>query len=131
MFNEFINTGGASAGDPYANIQIDLNAVKVVTKPAKPFEDKTEEEKMKDAEKRDGIKSNLKTTKKDFDDAASKGKKGVRFGKSTTYQVNKDSDDSGIFNSDDMGDDKGSPRLRKKVIEEKDLSDGRDEKEKA
>ena len=82
---------GGESSDPYANIQIDLNAVSVATKQAtqaKPFEKKTEEEKQKDAENRSaaGIKSNLKTTKEDFENAA-KNKKEVRFGKSTTYQM--------------------------------------------
>ena len=50
---------------------------------SKPFEAKTEEEKVKDAESRT-VKSNLKTTKSDFAKAA-ENKKEVRFGKSTTY----------------------------------------------
>lgn len=61
-----------------------------------------------------GNKSNLKTTKEDF--AKKDGeKKGVRFGKSITYEVG-EGDDSVLSD--------------KKIIGEKDLSDGRDEKEK-
>ena len=71
----------------------------------------------------------MKTTKADFDKAA-ENKKEVKWGKTTTYQVNVDSDDSGLFNNADMmRDGKGSPRP-KKVIGETDLSDGRDEVEK-
>ena len=77
------------------------------------------------------MKSNLKTTKEDFENAA-KSKKEVRFGKSTTYQVARDEEDDGTFNNADLDrDGKGSPRPTKKIIEEVDLSDGRDEKEKA
>ena len=127
--------GAPSGDDPYANIQIDLNAVSAAAKQAtqsKPFEKKTEEEKQADAAKRSaGMKSNLKTTKEDFDNAA-KSKKEVRFGKSTTYQVARDEDDDGTFNNADLDKDgKGSPRPDKKIIDEVDLSDGRDEKEKA
>ncbi len=53
----------------------------------------------------------MKTTKEDFELAA-KNKKEVRFGKSTTYDVDNPKDD------------------HKKVIDEKDISDGRDEIEK-
>ena len=60
---------GASSGaavpsdDPYANIDIDLTKI-TVPKIAKPFEQKTEEEKQEDALKRkdSDVKSNLKTT---------------------------------------------------------------------
>lgn len=73
----------------------------------------------------------MKTTKSDFEKAA-ENKKGVRFGKSTTYQVDVDSDDSGFYNRVDMNKEggKGSPRLSKKIVAETDLSDGRDEAEK-
>lgn len=57
-----------------------------------------------------GVRSSLKTTKEDFELAA-KNKKEVRFGKSTTYDVDNPTDD------------------QKKVIDEKDISDGRDETE--
>ena len=121
--------GAASGDDPYANIAIDFSKVKAAPIAAKPFEAKTEEEKQKDAEART-IKSSLKTTKADFAKAA-ENKKEVRFGKSTTYQVNAESDDSGHFNKADMTlDGRGSPRPTKKVIQETDLSDGRDEAEK-
>ncbi len=56
------------------------------------------------------MRSSLKTTKEDFELAA-KNKKEVRFGKSTTYDVDNPTDD------------------QKKVIDEKDISDGRDETE--
>ena len=61
------------------------------------------------------MRSNLKTTKEDFDNAQ-KNKKEVRFGKSITYQVDQvDSQTSLKYDGE------------KKVIEEKDISDGRDE----
>jgi len=55
-----------------------------VTIPSKPFEKKTEEEKVEDKKTLGSNKSSLKTTKEDFDKAAS-SKKEVRFGKSITY----------------------------------------------
>jgi hypothetical protein len=61
--------------------------VKKAEKPSKPFEQRTEEEKAKDQEVKQSTlnqKSNLKTTKDDLDGGK---KKEVRFGKSTTYQV--------------------------------------------
>ena len=80
------STAAPASDDPYANIDIDFTKVKQAKKPAKAFEEKTEEEKVKDAEKRNiSVKSNLKTTTSDFENAAAKGKKEVRFGKSTTY----------------------------------------------
>ena len=108
--------GAAPSDDPYANIAIDFSKVKAAPIASKPFEAKTEEEKNKDAESR-VVKSNLKTTKSDFANAA-ENKRNVRFGKSTTYQINADSDDSGLYNKADMGvDGRGSPRPdRKKVI---------------
>ena len=123
-----VGGGGAAAGDdPYANIALDLTKVKAAPVAAKPFEAKTEEEKQKDAERRGSIKSNLKTTKADFDKAA-ESKKEVRFGKSTTYEVNLRSDEAGSYNTADMEKDgRGSPRPAKNVIKETDLSDGRDE----
>lgn len=92
---------------------MDLSKVKTVTIPSKPFEKKSEEEKMND--KQLGNKSNLKTTKEDFAKKADGEKKGVRFGKSITYEVG-EGDESVLSD--------------KKIIGEKDLSDGRDEKEK-
>jgi hypothetical protein len=113
--------GGAS-NDPYANIDLDLSKVKQVALPAKPFEKKSEEEKVEDAKQRGSIRSNLKTTKEDFDKAAL-AKKEVRFGKSITYQVEGDNDSS------QANDSKVEAQKAKTIIEEKDLSDGRDEKE--
>ncbi len=113
--------GGAS-NDPYANIDLDLSKVKQVALPAKPFEKKSEEEKVEDAKQRGSIRSNLKTTKEDFDKAAL-AKKEVRFGKSITYQVEGDND------SNQANDSKVEAQKAKTIIEEKDLSDGRDEKE--
>lgn len=75
---------GSASNDPYANIDLDLSKVKQVALPAKPFEKKSEEEKVEDAKQRGSIRSNLKTTKEDFDKAAL-AKKEVRFGKSITY----------------------------------------------
>lgn len=85
-------------------------------------------------------KSNLK---KDFDDKKGKDnthndedehkrKRSVSFGKSTTYEVEKlDSEASTEFINKEGAGGKGSPRPNdKKVIAEKDLSDGRSEKEK-
>lgn len=83
MVGGLVNTG-ATDDDPYANIDIDLSKVKTAVKPGKPFEQKTEEEKVADAERRGSIKSNLKTTKEDFE-KAKQNKKEVRFGKSITY----------------------------------------------
>ncbi len=51
-------------------------------------------------------------------------KKEVRFGKSITYQVEGDNDSSSQAN-----DSKVEAQKVKNIIEEKDLSDGRDEKE--
>ena len=66
------------------------------------------------------------------DDEKSK-RRGVTFGQSTTYEVEV-GDESGEFHTKDVArDGKGSPRPGggdKKVIAEKDLSDGRSEKEK-
>ena len=115
--------GGAS-NDPYANIDLDLSKVKTVALPSKPFEKKSEEEKVEDAKQRGSMRSNLKTTKEDFDKAAL-AKKEVRFGKSITYQVEGDNDSSSQAN-----DSKVEAQKAKTIIEEKDLSDGRDEKEK-
>jgi len=122
----------AASNDPYANTAIDLNKVKVTAVAAKPFEKKSEEEKMQDAEKRGSIKSNLKTTKDDFKKAEEKGKKEVRFGRSSTYTFdNSDDDEKEDFNNENVTG-KGSPRPSAKVpVSEVDLSDGRDEKEKA
>lgn len=64
----------------------------------------------------------MKTTKEDFDKAAL-AKKEVRFGKSITYQVEGDNDSS------QANDSKVEAQKAKTIIEEKDLSDGRDEKE--
>ena len=111
-----IGGGAAASDDPYANIAIDLSKVKAAPVAAKPFEAKTEEEKVKDAERRGSIKSNLKTTKADFEKAA-ENKKEVRFGKSTTYQVQMGDHEAGGYNTADMDKDgRGSPRPGKKVI---------------
>lgn len=86
-------------------------------------------------------KSNLKKDSEDKPStatskvsAATAEKRNVTFGKSTTYEVDHLEDDSGEFNTKDAHKDggKGSPRPEgdKKVISEKDLSDGRSEKEK-
>lgn len=121
--------GAASASDPYA-YTVDLTKVTAAPKIAKPFESKTEEEKEKDAEARGDLKSNLKTTQADKAAAEAKGKKEVRFGKSTTYELGvSDDDDDGYNRTNTTG--KGSPRPTKKIVGEVDLSDGRDEKEKA
>ena len=123
--------GAAASDDPYANIAIDLSKVKAAPVASKPFEAKTEEEKEKEAASRTGTKkSSLKTTKADFEKAAA-NKKTVAFGKETVYQVDADSDDSGYNNLDMERDGKGSPRPSKRIVAEKDLSDGRNEAEKA
>lgn len=63
-----------------------------------------------------------------------KNKRGVTFGKSTTYEVDAAEDESGEYQTANLQKEgKGSPRPGqgdKKVIAEKDLSDGRSEKEK-
>lgn len=76
----------AGGNDPYANIDIDLSKVKKAEKPSKPFEQRTEEEKVKDQEAKNALnqKTILKTNSQNADD---KSKKEVRFGKSTIYQV--------------------------------------------
>lgn len=125
--------------DPYANIALDLNKVKKSEPPAKLYEHKTEEEKKttgKVASTSAASKSNLKKEAEPVvvlseDD---KKKKGVTFGKSTTYEVEAgEQDESGEYKTKDVHEGrKGSPRPEgdKKVIAEKDLSDGRSEKEK-
>ena len=62
-------------------------------------------------------KSSLKTTKDDF---SNKEKKEVRYGKAITYQVDGDSEPSVLLHETD-----------KKIIGEKDLSEGREAKEAA
>jgi hypothetical protein len=124
-----------------------LNKVKKQEPPPKLYEHKTEEEKKakNTAATASTTKSNLKKDSA-IDDkpkttAAAQStstfeKKGVTFGKSTTYEVEAGGDDeSGEYHTKDIdkeGGGKGSPRpgLDKKVIAEKDLSDGRSEKEK-
>ena len=97
-----MGAGAATSDDPYANIAIELSKVKAAPVASKPVEAKTEEEKMKDAEARGAIKSNLKTTKEDFKKAA-ENKKEVRFGKSTTYQLPMgDHNEAGGYNTADM-----------------------------
>ena len=71
--------------------------------------------------------------KEENDEYEPKRKRSVTFGKSTTYEVLRESaeNDSGDFNNLDIGGEgKVSPRPMKKILEEKDLSDGRNEKEK-
>ena len=125
--------GAAVENDPYANIAIDLNKVKKQEAPPKLYEHKTEEEK-KEASKKSAAsatKSNLKKDLETEDKKKANEKRGVTFGKSTTYEVDRESNQStdGI-NKDNLGDGRGSPRLDKKVVAEKDLGDGRSEKEK-
>lgn len=117
----------SAINDPYANIALDLTKVTKSEPPAKLYEHKTEEEKKKEAASKSNtaIKSNLK---KEFGNDEGKRKRGVSFGQSTTFEVDKIDDESGEFyNNDVQG--KGSPRPQK-VIEVKDLSDGLNEKEK-
>lgn len=132
--------------DPYANIAIDLNKVKKSEPPPKLHELKTEEEKKREAEakktssttvsksvlKRDFEDKKAKGSGADDEDAESKRKRSVSFGKSTTYEVERaDSEVSTEFINKEGAGGKGSPRPAKdkKVIAEKDLSDGRSEKE--
>lgn len=77
---------GGAANDPYANVDLDLSKVKKVEIPNKPFERKSEEEKMEDKKALGSSKSSLKTTASDHE-KAKESKKEVRFGKSMTYQV--------------------------------------------
>lgn len=107
--------GNIDADDPYANVNLDLSNIKV--KAPKPFEKKTEEEKVEEKSKLQ-TKSSLKTTKEDFERAAA-NKRGVQFGKAITYHVEGESEPS--FSQVDKD--------HRVVIDEKDLSDGRDEKE--
>lgn len=138
--------GGASsaapADDPYANIALDLNKVKKSEPPAKLYEHKTEEEKKTTVTKAPAstataaAKSNLKKEAEPVVvmSEEDRKKKGVTFGKSTTYEVEAgEQDESGEYQTKDVHEGrKGSPRPAgdKKVIAEKDLSDGRSEKEK-
>ena len=122
--------------DPYANIAIDLNKVKKSEPPPKLHELKTNEEKKKDAELKKGATPAGKSLlKKDFEDKKtedeeSRRKRSVTFGKSTTYEVEAGEESTEYINKEGAGG-KGSPRpSEKKVIAEKDLSDGRSEKEK-
>jgi hypothetical protein len=126
--------GAPVENDPYANIAIDLNKVKKQEAPAKLYEHKTEEEKKEAAKKSAAnttTKSNLKKDVEVEEKKKASEKRGVTFGKSTTYEVDRESNQStdGI-NKDNLGDGRGSPRLDKKVVAEKDLGDGRSEKEK-
>lgn len=115
--------GAGSSDDPYAKIDIDFTKVKSTPLPGKPFERKSEEEKQADrkaGEAASGVRSSLKGTKEpelSSVDGAGK-KKEVRFGKSITYQVDQ---------VDSMTDLRTNEE--KKIIDEKDLSDGRDETE--
>lgn len=60
--------GGGATNDPYANVDLDLSKVKKVEIPSKPFEKKSEEEKVDDKNKLTA-KSSLKTTQADYDKA--------------------------------------------------------------
>lgn len=110
--------------------------------PVKLHEHKTKEEKKKEADEKKNqsnaaAKSNLKKDyedkkSKEDDDPLNRRKRSVTFGKSTTYEVERgETEESTEFiNKDNVGG-RGSPRPSdKKVIEEKDLSDGRSEKQK-
>lgn len=109
--------GGLGGGDDqYGAVELDLTKVVATKLPSKPFEKKTEEEKVEDKAKLTS-KSSLKTTKSDFDN---KEKKEVRYGKAITYQVDGDSEPSVLLAEND-----------KKIIGEKDLSEGREAKEAA
>jgi hypothetical protein len=114
---------GGDSNDPYANIAIDLTKVKSSEPPAKLHELKTAEEKKKEVR---AAKSNLKNESEN-----NKEKGTVSWGKSTTYEVlREDEEDDGEYHNKDVTG-RGSPRpLEKKVLEEKDISDGRTEKEK-
>jgi hypothetical protein len=121
--------------------------VKKQEPPPKLYEHKTEEEKKSknSIASASTTKSNLKKDSA-IDEkpkvaatisVAASEKKGVTFGKSTTYEVEAGGDDeSGEYHTKDLDKEgtksKGSPRpgIDKKVIDEKDLSDGRSEKEK-
>jgi hypothetical protein len=149
--SSLFGAGGAGvvSDDPYANIALDLNKVKKQEPPPKLYEHKTEEEKKSKtaaAASSAATKSNLKKDST-IDDkpkatssvsAGASEKKGVTFGKSTTYEVEagNQEDESGEYHTKDIDKEggKGSPRpggvTDKKVIAEKDLSDGRSEKEK-
>ena len=107
--------GGGDTNDPYANVDLDISKVKKVEIPNKPFEKKTEEERVED-KKNLTSKSSLKTTAADHE-KAKQDKKEVKFGKSTTYQVEGGEEPSMQID-----------KVDRKIIDEKDLSDGRDEK---
>lgn len=86
--------GAAVENDPYANITIDLNKVKKQEAPVKLHEHKTEEEKKKEAVAKASIASNTKSNlKKEVEEKKkTQEKRGVTFGKSTTYEVERESD---------------------------------------
>jgi hypothetical protein len=67
---------GMQANDPYANVSLDLSKVKTAT--TKSADKKNEESLDKQTSK-----SNLKPSAKED----TTGKKGVQFGKATTYQL--------------------------------------------
>ena len=94
----------AVSNDPYANIDIDLSKVKKAEKPSKPFEQRTEEEKAaKSTENKTGGESTKSNLKKKQEDNDSKNRKEVRFGKSTTYQLentNESVDDDTVYNNE-------------------------------
>ena len=71
----------------------------------------------------------MKTTTADFE-AAKKKEVSVSFGKSTTYEVLHSDEEDGSFTTADVHGGKGSPRPTKRIIEEKDISDGRTEEQK-
>ena len=108
----------APSNDPYANIDIDLTKIKQAVKPSKAFEEKTDEEKAATVLTRanSNVKSNLKNVGGDSDTAAKK--KEVKWGKSTTYQVDKGADSEGDYNNDGIDKERGSPRPNKKIIGE-------------
>jgi hypothetical protein len=77
---------GGGLGGGYDDIELDMTKVKASAVAKKPFERKTEEEKV-DEKSKLTTKSNLKTTAQDFN-RDGKEKKGIRFGSAVTYQVN-------------------------------------------
>jgi hypothetical protein len=104
----------APADDPY-NIPIDLTKIKRTEKPAKTFEEKTSEEKIKTMQQfskeieATGAKSIMKTSK-----GGSKSGGNVSFGQCLVYEYDKDPTSNDIA----------------KRVDSKDISDMRDEKTK-
>lgn len=117
--------------DPYGNIQLDLSKVKKSEPPTKPHELKTEEEKKKEAADKKASGSSKSNLKKDYaDQDDEKKKRNVKFGVRTTYEITGENSENGDYSIDNANK-KSSPKSDKRIIEQIDISDGRNDIEKA